>query len=91
MGNSVDVPENTKDTATTWSATPPLDCRPRKIAIWKDSCTLKFTAAPRADNSSLDRRLEKMWSVCTVKQDSARKVNYWLGSHTDGPGDDHAD
>ena len=80
MGNSVDVPENTKDTATTWPATPPLDCRPRKIAIWKDSCTLKFTAAPRADNSSLDRRLEKMWSVCTVKQDSARKVNYCLCS-----------
>lgn len=31
MENSVDVPENTKDTATTWPATPPLDCRPRNF------------------------------------------------------------
>ena len=40
--------------------------------------SLQHHRQQQANSSSLDRRPEKTtWSVCTMEQDSARKMNYW--------------
>lgn len=80
----------------TWQSTPGRVGQ-ENHNLRKRHLNLKFTAAPRSieNEQQLPGQTpgeeEDMVSVYPQKQDSARKVNYWLGSHTDGPGDDHAD
>ena len=94
MENSVQVLETLKTELPHDLEIPPLDLQAKETIIWKDACSLKFTAAPwakQATKNSLDRHLKKkMRSLGTMEQDLARKMKYYLCSHTDDPGDDHA-
>jgi len=79
MENSMEAPQETKNRVIIWSSNSLLGMYLEKTLIWKDTCTLMFTAAlftmaktwKQPKCPSADKRMKKVWDIYQIRSDQS--------------------